>query len=122
MKNEYNIATAYASPESPLSKMDVFSCTSSDQPSSDGGEAISPLPMGNQHFDLPAPERLLPIGPHSGTDFNDLVDKVRTALNVSPLDPKYKTSMSGKQDDLTRQSSGEGSSRYKNICIINNYN
>lgn len=89
MKNEYNLIAAYASPESPLSKMEVMSCGSSEPPSSDGGEATSPQPVlgGNcqKHtFDIPAPERLLPIGSHipASPNFNALIDRVREALSM----------------------------------------
>lgn len=90
LKYEYNIVAAYASPESPLSKMEVLSCGSSEPPSSDGGEATSPQPVPTHprghHFDIPAPERLLHIGQYSpsgkdgGPAFNMLVDRVREAL------------------------------------------
>lgn len=89
MKNEYNLIAAYASPESPLSKMEVMSCGSSEPPSSDGGEATSPQPVleecrPSHRFDIPAPERLLPIGSHisASPNFNALVDRVREVLSM----------------------------------------
>ncbi|CAK1545778.1 unnamed protein product [Leptosia nina] len=69
---------AYASPESPLSKMEVAW----------GGGATTPQPPMPQtfHIPTPAPERLLPIGPKPNKEqypvFNALVDRVREALNI----------------------------------------
>ncbi|CAG9793533.1 unnamed protein product [Diatraea saccharalis] len=61
---------AYASPESPLSKMEVaWSCAPRAAP-----------PAGAHAFHIPPPERLLPIGPKPNKEqypvFNALVDRV----------------------------------------------
>ncbi|KAH9644486.1 hypothetical protein HF086_006019 [Spodoptera exigua] len=73
-----NVGYAYASPESPLSKMEVA--------------WNAPPPTMQQHshqpFHIPPPERLLPIGPKPNKEqypvFNALVDRVREALSLPP--------------------------------------
>ncbi|XP_047508283.1 protein unc-79 homolog isoform X3 [Pieris napi] len=67
---------AYASPESPLSKMEVSWAPTS---------AHTPI-THTYHIPTPAPERLLPIGPKPNKEqypvFNALVDRVREALHI----------------------------------------
>nr|XP_032522433.1 protein unc-79 homolog isoform X1 [Danaus plexippus plexippus] len=69
---------AYASPESPLSKMELAWGAPPHSP-------LAPHPT-TFHIPPPAPERLLPIGPKPNKEqypvFNALVDRVREALNI----------------------------------------
>ncbi|XP_063624654.1 protein unc-79 homolog [Cydia splendana] len=112
---------AYASPESPLSKMEL------------AWNAPSPLHhQPHQPFHIPPPERLLPIGPKPNKDqypvFNALVDRVREALTLPPDDSTDKTDSSTSQhepeptpeptptptsrpQDLTKKLSSEGATR-----------
>ncbi|CAH2094993.1 unnamed protein product [Euphydryas editha] len=80
---------AYASPESPLSKMELAWSAPPPAP---------PAPPAHPfHIAPPAPERLLPIGPKPNKEqypvFNALVDRVREALNV-PDDSTERTDSS----------------------------
>ncbi|XP_046972206.1 protein unc-79 homolog [Vanessa cardui] len=76
---------AYASPESPLSKMEL---AWSAPPHAAHAPAPPPAHAHAHAFNMapPAPERLLPIGPKPNKEqypvFNALVDRVREALNV----------------------------------------
>ncbi|XP_026332052.1 protein unc-79 homolog isoform X2 [Hyposmocoma kahamanoa] len=105
---------AYASPESPLSKMEV------------AWNATTPVPPHQPHqpFHIPPPERLLPIGPKPNKEqypvFNALVDRVREALNLPPDDSTDKTDSSkseqeptptptGRPQELSKKLSSEGS-------------
>ncbi|XP_061729504.1 protein unc-79 homolog isoform X3 [Cydia pomonella] len=107
---------AYASPESPLSKMEL------------AWNAPSPLHhQPHQPFHIPPPERLLPIGPKPNKDqypvFNALVDRVREALTLPPDDSTDKTDSSSQHEpeptptptsrpqDLTKKLSSEGATR-----------
>ncbi|XP_026735925.1 protein unc-79 homolog [Trichoplusia ni] len=90
-----NVGYAYASPESPLSKMEVA--------------WAAPPPVLAQHshqpFHIPPPERLLPIGPKPNKEqypvFNALVDRVREALSLPPDDSTDKTDSSRSDGDAT---------------------
>ncbi|XP_022815729.1 protein unc-79 homolog [Spodoptera litura] len=90
-----NVGYAYASPESPLSKMEVA--------------WNAPPPTMQQHshqpFHIPPPERLLPIGPKPNKEqypvFNALVDRVREALSLPPDDSTDNTGSSRSDGDAT---------------------
>uniref|UniRef100_A0A2A4K7T1 Uncharacterized protein n=1 Tax=Heliothis virescens TaxID=7102 RepID=A0A2A4K7T1_HELVI len=90
-----NVGYAYASPESPLSKMEVA--------------WNNPPPTMQQHshqpFNIPPPERLLPIGPKPNKEqypvFNALVDRVREALSLPPDDSTDNTPSSRSEGDVT---------------------
>ncbi|KAJ8708993.1 hypothetical protein PYW07_008819 [Mythimna separata] len=90
-----NVGYAYASPESPLSKMEVA--------------WNAPAPQMQQHshqpFHIPPPERLLPIGPKPNKEqypvFNALVDRVREALSLPPDDSTDNTASSRSEGDAT---------------------
>ncbi|XP_063897026.1 protein unc-79 homolog [Helicoverpa armigera] len=89
------VGYAYASPESPLSKMEVA--------------WNNPPPALQQHshqpFNIPPPERLLPIGPKPNKEqypvFNALVDRVREALSLPPDDSTDNTPSSRSEGDVT---------------------
>ncbi|GBP28889.1 Protein unc-79 homolog [Eumeta japonica] len=74
----------YASPDSPLSKMEVMWCGGA----SPAAFAHPPFPAHPATFNIPPPERLLPIGPKPNKEqypvFNALVDRVREALSLPP--------------------------------------
>ncbi|XP_049885894.1 protein unc-79 homolog [Pectinophora gossypiella] len=88
IKSPVRTGYAYASPESPLSKMEV------------AFTAPTPVhaPTQIQPFNIPPPERLLPIGPKPNKEqypvFNALVDRVREALSLPPDDSTDKTDSS----------------------------
>ncbi|XP_039759804.1 protein unc-79 homolog isoform X2 [Pararge aegeria] len=91
---------AYASPESPLSKMEVAWNGPSPHP-----PHPQHLPAHTFHIPPPAPERLLPIGPKPNKEqypvFNALVDRVREALNI-PDDSAERTDSSEAEQAPTR--------------------
>ncbi|KAI8437840.1 hypothetical protein MSG28_012058 [Choristoneura fumiferana] len=106
---------AYASPESPLSKMEV------------AWAAPAPRAAVPAHapFNIPPQERLLPIGPKPNKDqypvFNALVDRVREALTL-PDDSTDKTDSSKSEyeptpapsprpQELSKKLSSEGPTR-----------
>jgi protein unc-79 len=71
---------SYASPESPLSKMDLMS----PPPSADSIDGLStPKNIGN--LEIPTPERLLPIGSHGKDGMTALVEKVREVLDIPDI-------------------------------------
>jgi protein unc-79 len=71
---------SYASPESPLSKMDLMS----PPPSADSLDGLTaPKNLGN--LEIPTPERLLPIGSHGKEGMTALVDKVREVLDIPDI-------------------------------------
>ncbi|KAJ2954599.1 hypothetical protein O0L34_g2893 [Tuta absoluta] len=105
---------AYASPESPLSKMEV------------AWNAPTPvhLQQPQQPFHIPPTERLLPIGPRPNKEqypvFNALVERVREALSLpdestdktdsSKSEPEpAKSPSTGRPQDLNKKLSTEGS-------------
>ncbi|XP_041983202.1 protein unc-79 homolog [Aricia agestis] len=94
---------AYASPESPLSKMEVWwrAPPPAPRPHTHPTPAAPPAP--------PAPERLLPIGPKPNKEqypvFNALVDRVREALNL-PDDSTERTDSSRSDQDATPTPAG----------------
>ncbi|XP_075984976.1 UNC-79 domain-containing protein isoform X3 [Anticarsia gemmatalis] len=89
------VGYAYASPESPLSKMEV------------AWSAPPPLHHQTHHqpFHIPPPERLLPIGPKPNKEqypvFNALVDRVREALSLPADDSTDKTDSSRSEAEPT---------------------
>ncbi|CAH2985737.1 unnamed protein product [Chilo suppressalis] len=103
----------YASPESPLSKMEVaWSCA-----------PRAPPAHAAHTFHIPPPERLLPIGPKPNKEqypvFNALVDRVREALSLPADDSTDKTDSSrseqepvpmptSRPQDLSKKLSSEG--------------
>ncbi|CAG4990784.1 unnamed protein product [Parnassius apollo] len=107
---------AYASPESPLSKMEL--AWSAPPPHAPHAP--------HQPFHIPPPERLLPIGPKPNKEqypvFNALVDRVREALSLPPDDSTDRTDSSKSENeptptptsrpqDLTKKLSSESTSR-----------
>lgn len=74
-KNRY-----YASPESPLSRMDIMSPPETDA-STDGNDMLTP---SNVKLEIPTPERLLPIG-NNNQSVSSLVDRVREALSIPDI-------------------------------------
>ncbi|XP_038207458.1 protein unc-79 homolog [Zerene cesonia] len=88
---------AYASPESPLSKMEVSWAPPPRAPAA----PLAPHPPHPHPLPLPtpAPERLLPIGPKPNKEqypvFNALVDRVREALNIHD---SFQTDSSSRSD------------------------
>ncbi|KAJ0172402.1 hypothetical protein K1T71_012375 [Dendrolimus kikuchii] len=114
------VGYAYASPESPLSKMEVA--------------WSAPPPMlphqPHQPFHIPPPERLLPIGPKPNKEqypvFNALVDRVREALSLPADDSTDKTDSSrsdqeptptpsGRPQDLSKKLSSESGNRSRGV-------
>ncbi|XP_013146678.1 PREDICTED: uncharacterized protein LOC106109639, partial [Papilio polytes] len=86
---------AYASPESPLSKMEV-------------AWSMPPHPRPqhpHQPFHIPPQERLLPIGPKPNKEqypvFNALVDRVREALSLPQDDSTDRTDSSRSENEPT---------------------
>ncbi|XP_006613744.1 protein unc-79 homolog isoform X3 [Apis dorsata] len=89
----------YGSPESPLSKMDVLTVSSSfDQDSETCISSDITSPRSISQLEFPLPERLLPVGPHR--DFTGLVEHVRQVLGVREIEDsnKYNNGNSGKID------------------------
>ncbi|KAG9433958.1 protein unc-79 isoform X9 [Apis mellifera carnica] len=89
----------YGSPESPLSKMDVLTVSSSfDQDSETCISSDITSPRSISQLEFPLPERLLPVGPHR--DFTGLVEHVRQVLGVREIEDsnKYNNGNSGKTD------------------------
>nr|XP_012153958.1 PREDICTED: protein unc-79 homolog [Megachile rotundata] len=81
----------YGSPESPLSKMDVLTVSSSfDQDSETCMSSDITSPRSISQLEFPMPERLLPVGPHR--DFSGLVEHVRQALGVQEIEDSNKFS------------------------------
>ncbi|KAK9304372.1 hypothetical protein QLX08_004330 [Tetragonisca angustula] len=81
----------YGSPESPLSKMDVLTVSSSfDQDSETCMSSDITSPRSISQLEYPMPERLLPVGPHR--DFSGLVEHVRQALGVQEIEDSNKFS------------------------------
>ncbi|XP_034177759.2 UNC-79 domain-containing protein [Osmia lignaria lignaria] len=79
----------YGSPESPLSKMDVLTVSSSfDQDSETCVSSEITSPRSISQLEFPMPERLLPVGPHR--DFSGLVEHVRQALGVQEIEDSNK--------------------------------
>ncbi|XP_053615401.1 protein unc-79 homolog isoform X1 [Plodia interpunctella] len=94
VKGVASAGVAYASPESPLSKMEVWWPAPPQRP---------PHPQ-HQPFHIPPTERLLPIGPKPNKEqypvFNALVDRVREALSL-PDDSTDKTDSSKSEPEPT---------------------
>ncbi|CAH2054946.1 unnamed protein product, partial [Iphiclides podalirius] len=114
---------AYASPESPLSKMELGWCA---PPHTTNHHQHHQHQPPHQPFNIPPPERLLPIGPKPNKEqypvFNALVDRVREALKLPPDDSTDRTDSSrseneptptpaGRPQDLTKKLSSESTSR-----------
>ncbi|XP_076762511.1 UNC-79 domain-containing protein isoform X6 [Xylocopa sonorina] len=79
----------YGSPESPLSKMDVLTVSSSfDQDSETCMSSDVTSPRSISQLEFPMPERLLPIGPLR--DFSGLVEHVCQALGVQEIEDSNK--------------------------------
>ncbi|KZC06519.1 Protein unc-79 like protein [Dufourea novaeangliae] len=78
----------YGSPESPLSKMDVLTVSSSFDQNSETCTSASDIasPGSISQLELPKPERLLPVGSQGMCDFGGLVKHVRQALNLHEID------------------------------------
>ncbi|XP_017885375.1 protein unc-79 homolog isoform X4 [Ceratina calcarata] len=80
----------YGSPESPLSKMDVLTVSSSfDQDSETCVSSDITSPRSISQLELPMPERLLPVGLQR--DFTGLVEHVRQALGVREIEDSNKS-------------------------------
>ncbi|XP_076235457.1 UNC-79 domain-containing protein [Calliopsis andreniformis] len=81
----------YGSPESPLSKMDVLTVSSSfDQDSETCMSSDITSSRSISQLEFPMPERLLPVGPPR--DFSGLVEHVRQALGVQEIEDSNKFS------------------------------
>ncbi|KAG7309008.1 hypothetical protein JYU34_004871 [Plutella xylostella] len=95
---------AYASPESPLSKMEVSWWKE---------PASTRAPHLAEPFNIPPTERLLPIGPKPNMEqypvFNALVDRVREALSLPPDELTDKT-------DTDSRSESEAASRPQELA------
>ncbi|XP_011871476.1 PREDICTED: protein unc-79 homolog [Vollenhovia emeryi] len=99
----------YGSPESPLSKMDILTVSSSfEQDSETGLSSDITSPHSISQLEFPTPERLLPVGPQR--DFSSLVERVRQALDISDIEDTNKSTEDTKRDirdvALTKQDSG----------------
>ncbi|XP_018400157.1 PREDICTED: protein unc-79 homolog isoform X2 [Cyphomyrmex costatus] len=96
----------YGSPESPLSKMDILTVSSSFEQDSEtcmSSDITSPHSVSQLEF--PTPERLLPVGPQR--DFPSLVDRVRQALDISDVEDINKSNEDAKRDTIfSKQDSG----------------
>ncbi|CAK9822552.1 Protein unc-79 homolog [Anthophora retusa] len=89
---------AYGSPESPLSKIDVLTVSSSfDQDSETCISSDITSPRSISQLEFPMPERLLPVGPHR--DFTGLVEHVRQALGVQEIEDSNKYSNESKSGE-----------------------
>ncbi|XP_076225876.1 UNC-79 domain-containing protein isoform X2 [Nomia melanderi] len=77
----------YGSPESPLSKMDVLTVSSSFDQNSETCTSVSDTasPRSISQLELPKPERLLPVGSQGTCEFSTLVKHVHQALNLHEI-------------------------------------
>ncbi|XP_074099660.1 UNC-79 domain-containing protein isoform X1 [Cotesia typhae] len=88
----------FGSPESPLSKMDVLTVSSSfEQDSETGASSDVTSPRSMSQLEFPMPERLLPIGGIQGQCISGLVERVRQALGV-PEDDQLPLSLATDPD------------------------
>ncbi|XP_055589112.1 protein unc-79 homolog isoform X2 [Uranotaenia lowii] len=69
----------YASPETPLSKMDLMI-----PPATESTEGLL-SPRSIAQLEIPTPERLLPIGQHGKEGISALADRVREALSIPDI-------------------------------------
>ncbi|XP_072766929.1 protein unc-79 homolog isoform X2 [Anoplolepis gracilipes] len=111
----------YGSPESPLSKMDILTVSSSFEQDSEtcvSSDITSPHSVSQLEF--PTPERLLPVGGPQ-RDFPSLVERVRQALNISDVEDTNKSNDNTKHDTrdvvLTKQDSG-GTSENMSASLV----
>ncbi|KAG7202977.1 hypothetical protein KM043_010111 [Ampulex compressa] len=87
----------YGSPESPLSKMDVLTVSSSfDQDSETYMSSDITSPHSISQLEFPMPERLLPVGPQR--DFTGLVERVRQALEIQEIEDLNKFNNEAKDE------------------------
>ncbi|XP_032682267.1 protein unc-79 homolog isoform X3 [Odontomachus brunneus] len=89
----------YGSPESPLSKMDILTVSSSFEQDSEtcvSSDITSPHSVSQLEF--PTPERLLPVGPLR--DFSSLVERVCQALEISDIQDTNKSNEDAKRDTM----------------------
>ncbi|XP_055629586.1 protein unc-79 homolog isoform X2 [Toxorhynchites rutilus septentrionalis] len=96
----------YASPETPLSKMNLMISPSAETEESQ----LSPKSIAQ--LEIPTPERLLPIGQHGNEGISALVDKVREVLTIPAINHlKYGSfnksdSLEGNKNDVVISSQG----------------
>lgn len=76
---QFERSNNYASPETPLSKMDLMI-----PPCTDIDEGLL-NPKGIAQLEIPTPERLLPIGQHGKEGISALADKVREVLTIPDI-------------------------------------
>lgn len=89
----------YGSPESPLSKMDVLTVSSSfEQDSETGASSDITSPRSMSQLEFPMPERLLPVGIHNQS-VTGLVERVRQALGVPELPESSENHRKSDQED-----------------------
>ncbi|XP_078033882.1 UNC-79 domain-containing protein [Augochlora pura] len=81
---------SYGSPDSPLSKMDVLTVSSSFDQNSETCTSVSDIasPRSISQLELPKPERLLPVGPQGTCDFSGLIKHLRQGLNLHEIEDK----------------------------------
>lgn len=100
----------YGSPESPLSRMDVLSPPDDTDISTDGTETVDTA-MEVKRLELPAPERLLPIGGPSKENLLSIVDRVRDGLSIPDISHlRSNENLDGDKSDLSPPNSSRGAS------------
>ncbi|XP_062699699.1 protein unc-79 homolog isoform X2 [Aedes albopictus] len=107
----------YASPETPLSKMDLMI-----PPATENAETLL-SPRSIAQLEIPTPERLLPIGQHGKEGISALVDKVREVLTIPDIshlkhDSLDKSDSTGSNKDDMAVISSRGASPRKLIKQI----
>lgn len=113
----FDLYQNYASPETPLSKMDLMI-----QPSAQSAEALL-CPRSIVQLEIPSPERLLPIGQYGKEGICALVDKVREALTIPDISHLKQTCVDKSEvstiiHDMSAQTLILFKSRHWNYLII----
>lgn len=102
----------YGSPESPLSRMDVMSPPDTDISSADGTDTV--MSQSNvQKLELPAFERLLPIGGSSKENVSSIVDRVREGLSIPDISHLRSTENLDEKSDMSPPNSSRAASPRK---------
>lgn len=99
----------YGSPESPLSRMDVLSPPDDTDISTDGNETMMTTEEVKR-LELPAPERLLPIGGPSKENISSLVDRVREGLSIPDISHLRSQENLDEKSDLSPPNSSRAAS------------
>lgn len=104
----------YGSPESPLSRMDVLSPPDDTDISTDGTETtLDTTEVEMKRLELPAPERLLPIGGPSKENLTSIIDRVRDGLSIPDISHLRSTENLDEKSDLSPPNSSRAASPRK---------